>query len=151
MAEPLVNFFTEGDVSLPPEISERMILSIVTGSLEMMGTGAVSVSVIITSDAVIQGINRDYRKKDRPTDVISFAYRDDPFPEIDGEIEELGDIYVSLDRAKEQAKEYEVTLHDEMKRLLIHGVLHLLGYDHEKSAEEEERMHEKEEELFDSL
>ncbi len=151
MAEPLINYFTEGDVSLPDEISEKKIINIARGALERMETVNVSVSIIITDDRVIHEINREYRQKDRPTDVISFAYRDDPFPEIDIETEELGDIYISIDRTIEQAREYGVTNCEEMKRLLIHGVLHLLGFDHEKSKEEELRMQQKEEELFNLL
>jgi probable rRNA maturation factor len=89
--------------------------------------------------------------KDSPTDVISFAYREDPFPEAETEVEDLGDIYLSLDRAAQQSVEYGVTLREEVKRLMIHGILHLIGYDHERSAEDEETMRAKEDEIFDSV
>jgi probable rRNA maturation factor len=66
-------------------------------------------------------------------------------------MEELGDIYISLETASKQALEYEVTLVEEIKRLIIHGALHLLGYDHEKSPEEEKRMNSLEEEIFNKI
>jgi len=149
--EPLINCFLEGDVSLPDGVTAENIADIARRALKAMEDGHVSVSLILTDDKTIHEINRDYRKKDRPTDVISFAYRENPFPGIEEECEELGDIYISLDTALRQAVDYGVSPHDEMKRLVIHGILHLLGFDHELSPEEEQRMEQKEEELFQNL
>lgn len=84
------------------------------------------VSVLLTDDAEICELNRDYRGKDYATDVLSFPSGD--FPE--GE-KNLGDLVISLERVKAQAKSYEVTFEEEFNRLLIHGLLHLFGYDHE--------------------
>lgn len=151
MNEPLINCFLEGDVSLPDGVTAENIADIARRALKAMEDGHVSVSLILTDDKTIHEINRDYRKKDRPTDVISFAYRENPFPGIEEECEELGDIYISLDTALRQAVDYGVSPHDEMKRLVIHGILHLLGFDHELSPEEEQRMEQKEEELFQNL
>jgi probable rRNA maturation factor len=83
--------------------------------------------------------------------VISFAYRDDLFPGINGEIEELGDIYISLEKASEQSLDYEVSLKDELKRLLVHGILHLIGYDHEISDKEDKRMRDMEDKIFNEI
>lgn len=100
-------------------------------------------SVNFVDDKEIQSLNRDYRQKDRPTDVISFAMQDT----IEGEIpildEEdmpvhLGDIVISVDRAKEQAEEYSHSLTREIAFLTIHGFLHLIGYDHQNEDEEKE-------------
>ncbi|MCM3738704.1 rRNA maturation RNase YbeY [Oceanobacillus luteolus] len=100
-------------------------------------------SVNIVDDKEIQELNRNYRQKDEPTDVISFAIQE----KVDGELhiygEEdiptiLGDIVISIDRAKEQAEEYGHTLEREISFLTIHGFLHLLGYDHLTEEEEKE-------------
>lgn len=100
-------------------------------------------SVNFVDDKEIQELNRNYRQKDEPTDVISFAIQE----KVDGELhiygEEdiptiLGDIVISIDRAKEQAEEYGHTLEREISFLTIHGFLHLLGYDHLTEEEEKE-------------
>jgi len=144
-----IEVFTEGEVSLPYSgITKDYILTCSEKVLEHTGTDNVSVSIILTDNETIHEINLEYRGKDKPTDVISFAYRDEPFPAPDNIAEELGDIYISLEKAIGQAAEYEVTLQAEMKRLLIHGILHLLGYDHEKSPEDEKKMQDFEERLI---
>jgi len=147
----LFEVFTE-DVELPWRDIDRGWLLALTGSIcGILAIENVSLSVIMTNDECIRKINREYRKKDLPTDVISFAYMmddDDDFPRAEDGMEELGDVYISLERAAEQSLEYGVSLKDELKRLLIHGILHLIGYDHEKSVEEENIMQAKEEEIF---
>lgn len=147
-----IEIFTEGNINLPyKNLAENFFLSITDSTLIETETDNVSVNLILTDDEYIKSINSGYRGKDKPTDVISFAYRDDPFPVIDNPMEELGDIYISLERASEQAVEYEVTLAEELKRLVIHGVLHLLGYDHELSEEDEKRMNILEEKIFNAI
>ena len=99
------------------------------------------VSVSIVDNRYIHKINKKYRHIDRPTDVISFAFLDSennydkvlfsPGPVV------LGDIYISLEKAKEQAEEYGHSLHRELSFLFVHGLLHLLGYDHMKKEDEE--------------
>lgn len=116
-----------------------------------MEADKVSISIILTDNETIHEINREYRGKDKPTDVISFAYRDEPFPSPEDIAEELGDIYISLEKAEEQAPEFEVTFRDELKRLLVHGILHLLGYDHERSPEDEKKMQALEEKITGSI
>lgn len=101
-------------------------------------------SVTIVDNQEIQEINREYRHKDQPTDVISFAIEDNPedifLPEeFAMEIpRDLGDIFVSIDRAKEQAEEYGHSLKRELGFLVVHGFLHLNGYDHMEPEEEKE-------------
>jgi probable rRNA maturation factor len=77
-------------------------------------------SVVFVSDSEIQGLNARFLGKERPTDVIAF-------PLDDEEDEIWGEIYISVDRAREQAEEYDVTFPEELVRLVIHGILHLLG------------------------
>ena len=93
-------------------------------------------NVIIVDNKKIHEINKEYRNIDRETDVISFALEDDK--EInDSPIRVLGDIYISIDQAKDQAKEYGHSLKRELCFLTTHGFLHLLGYDHMKKEDEE--------------
>ncbi|MCL2182917.1 MAG: rRNA maturation RNase YbeY [Chitinispirillia bacterium] len=84
-----------------------------------------STTVILCSDCTIRRLNRRYRGKDKPTDVLSFPFGDDDL---------LGEVYISLQRAKVQARRFGLTYEEELKRLLIHGLLHLMGYDHHKKA-----------------
>jgi len=97
------------------------------------------ISVSFINNEQIHEINREYRKIDRPTDVISFAFLDneDRKAMMKSKVPvALGDIYISLDKAKEQAKEYSHSLDRELCFLFVHGLLHLLGYDHMKEEDE---------------
>jgi len=89
------------------------------------------VELLITDNDSIQLMNKQYRKKDAPTDVLSFGFEDPVH---------LGQIVISLERAAEQAKEIGNSLEDELKFLFCHGVLHNLGYDHMTPSEEKEMM-----------
>ena len=101
-------------------------------------------------DTDIQELNKEFRNIDNPTDVLSFPHNLDEGPSIPGEII-LGDIAISLDKAKFQAKEHGLTFKEEIILLLIHGILHLLGYDHEISDQEELKMRNKTRELFKEI
>lgn len=92
-------------------------------------------NVIIVDNDKIHEINREYRHIDRPTDVISFALED--YHDIDYDFRLLGDIYISYDKALGQANEYGHSLLRELSFLTIHGLLHLLGYDHMEKEDEE--------------
>ncbi len=100
----------------------------------------VEVGVTFLDDAAIQELNRDYRDKDRPTDVLSFALNEGDEPEIVDAPEEelLGDILISLETTARQAEEYGHNLERELAYLTVHGMLHLLGYDHEEPADQAE-------------
>ncbi len=150
--KPAVKVFTEGNIKLPRgEVTSGLLAEISEKTLRYLKLNNVNLSVIVTDNSSIKDINNQYRGKDRPTDVISFAYREDPFPEIGTEREELGDIYISMERAGEQAGDYGNDLQGEMKRLLVHGILHLAGYDHEKGDDEAEKMESLEEEILNSI
>lgn len=104
-------------------------------------------NVIIVDNNYIHELNRDYRHIDRETDVITFALEDEKDMVVpDGE-RVLGDIYISIDKAKSQAKEYGHSLLRELTFLAVHGFYHLLGYDH-MTKEEEEIMFSKQEEVL---
>ena len=93
-----------------------------------------SFDIVLCNNEDIHRINKEYRDKDRATDVITFAMFADSLPEerfiIDGEIS-LGEIIVSLDKIDEQSKENNVTFESELYFLISHGILHLLGFDHQ--------------------
>lgn len=97
------------------------------------------VSVSLIDDKQMHDINKQYRNIDRPTDVISFAFMDNENVDLKkakGPIV-LGDIYISIDHAKAQAKEYGHSEKREFSFLFVHGLLHLLGYDHMKKEDED--------------
>jgi probable rRNA maturation factor len=96
-----------------------------------------SLNYIFTSDNVLIQLNKEYLQHFTLTDIITFD-----LSENEGELS--GDIYISIDRAKENAKEYKVSLNNEVSRLMIHGILHLIGYK-DKTPEEKEQMRAKEE------
>ncbi|MHB8828897.1 MAG: rRNA maturation RNase YbeY [Syntrophales bacterium] len=107
-------------------------------------------SVLIVDDEQIRAINRDYLERDRPTNVISFAMTEGEGGNIHPEL--LGDIVISAETAVRDALAGDLPLMDEMEFLMIHGLLHLLGYNHENVGHEEaERMKRKEQELFSLL
>lgn len=85
------------------------------------------INLIFTTDREIKKLNRKYRKKEKPTDVLSFKYEN-----YFGRDGVFGEIYVSTDTARKQAQEYGHTLNQEFLRLFCHGLLHLMGYDHKK-------------------
>ncbi len=112
-----------------------------------MGCPDAELSVVVLSDAQIQEVNRDYLAKDRPTNVISFAMQEGEGAGLNPEV--LGDVLISADTAERDAQEAGVTFESELYFLLLHGILHLLGYDHERGTEEDARIMEaKEREVF---
>jgi probable rRNA maturation factor len=102
-------------------------------------------SIALVGDEEMRRLNRDWRGKDRPTDVLSFSLREG---EHGGVAASLGDVVISLETAARQARERRATIAREVDRLLVHGILHLAGYDHELSAREERRMKRKEREML---
>ena len=108
----------------------------------------VSFNVIIVNNEFIHELNRDYRNIDRETDVITFALEDENTIIIPNNERILGDIYISIDKARSQAKEYGHSLLRELSFLAVHGFYHLLGYDH-MTPEDEKVMFTKQEEVLE--
>jgi len=98
----------------------------------------VSLAVVITDDQEIQALNRQFRDVDAPTDVLAFADDETGQAFVDGSDEPpyIGDVIVSLPRAREQAAEHGHSTTEELRLLVVHGVLHLLGYDHATPSEQ---------------
>ena len=124
-----------------------IIEKVVNKAFEVEGVKKASCSIIIVDNTFIHKLNKEYRGIDRVTDVISFALEDDKSMIIPDDIRLLGDIYICLDKAKEQAKEYGHSLERELCFLAVHGIYHLLGYDHE-NEEDAKIMFKKQEEVL---
>ena len=121
---------------------EEIYTSLIKRTLDHLGyTFEPILSVSFVDNSFIHKMNKEYRGVDRPTDVISFAFLDgekdkDKMLHGNGPVS-LGDIYISIDKAKEQAEEYGHPLERELSFLFVHGLLHLLGYDHMNKEDEE--------------
>jgi probable rRNA maturation factor len=114
------------------QFSSRRLKKIANGVLALLKQDDAELSVALVGNAEIRKLNSRFRKKDYSTDVLSFQAAEG----IISDFRLLGDVVISVDKAKEQARERRRTLDEEMITLLIHGVLHLLGYDHERSAKD---------------
>jgi probable rRNA maturation factor len=117
-----------------PELSSRTVRALADAMLASLGLEDAELSVLLTDDRRIQELNREHRGKDKPTDVLSFPLDED---EVDtGSPRLLGDVVISLDTAERQARGRGRSLVEEVRFLLAHGILHLIGHDH---AEPEEK------------
>ncbi len=139
-----IEVFNLTDEDLEKDLTELKEFLVNVSKDEKLGN--VIFNVIIVDNDKIREINRDYRNIDRETDVISFALEDDKSFNTT-EVRMLGDIYISIDRVRSQAEEYGHSFKRELYFLAIHGLLHLLGYDHMKK-EDEEVMFAKQEEVL---
>lgn len=127
-------------------IDKRWLRRLVKESLAAHGTQAqVELSLLITDDATVRELNKKYRGKDKTTDVLSFALDSDGrsgpadrFVMPPGEAVHLGEVVVSYPKAAKQAAERKRPVEEELALLVVHGVLHLLGYDHDRPARERE-------------
>ena len=127
-----VNIFNETDEKLDEEI--KLMQDVLNHGKEKLNVLDAIFNVIIVNNDYIHNLNREYRGVDRETDVISFALEDDDTFNPEERI--LGDIYISIDKAKEQSESYGHSLKRELCFLAVHGFLHLLGYDHMKEEDE---------------
>jgi len=127
-----------GELNRKDKSNLKKIARLVLKELGVPGDSELSIS--FTDDVKMRELNLSYRQIDRTTDVLSFPQDEGP------DFTLLGDIIISLDTARRQREYYGVTLHEELKKLIIHGILHLLGHDHKKKKETQ-KMREKEKEL----
>mgnify|MGYP001576672587 CR=1 FL=1 len=124
--------------------------------LGRLGLDNAELSILLLDDLAMKDMNARYRGKDKPTDVLSFPQEE--LSAISYQLSAkkskvfiLGDIVINIEAAKRQAPEHGLSFMEEMRWLLIHGILHLIGYDHEKSKYAERKMREKEKEFLDYL
>lgn len=114
------------------------VRNVLDKAIEIESLSGVSFNVIIVDNDFIHELNKSYRGIDRETDVITFALEDDDTMILPDEKRVLGDIYISIEKARNQALEYGHSLKRELSFLAVHGFYHLLGYDHMTSEEEKE-------------
>lgn len=133
-------------------ISRDLLVKRTAWLLRRLALADKNVSIVLMSDRDMASYNNRYRQRQGPTNVLSFPADPAPGqPAIALTEHEIGDILISVDTAAREAQNNNATLHDRITELIIHGLLHLLGYDHERSEEEAWGMWDKEQELFREL
>ena len=123
---------TPGQEKFP---TKKTIKKIVETALKGLVSADAELSILFTADEAIRELNRTYRSIDKPTDVLSFPTGDDVL---------IGDVVVSLETTRRQAMDYDATFTEELARLLVHGALHLMGYDHAHGGRQAAKMKKKE-------
>ncbi len=113
-------------------VNGRALVATAKRLLAALGERGSAVSLSLVGDDAIRSLNRDYRGRDRATDVLSFGLDAAPQEAVE---RLLGDVVISVDTARKQAAQYDAPLQREIYRLLIHGLLHLMGHDHDAVAE----------------
>lgn len=150
-------YFENGQEKYPVSYNLKMLIrEAVETTLDYEDfQNACEVSVTFTDNEGIHELNKKYRNVDKPTDVLSFPLFDYEGeceePPIDEILNNLGDIVISLEKADEQAKEFGHSFKREVAFLTVHSMLHLLGYDHERSEEEDREMRAKQSQIMDIM
>lgn len=141
----LPEYATEVDVDALGRVLEKALV-------EQNVHGSVELSVLITNDRQVHELNRQFRNVDAPTDVLSFSQLEgeNDFPQPTTGARPLGDIVISYDRVRSQAVEYGHSEKRELAYLAVHGLLHLLGFDHETEVDKQ-RMRQAEEQALDGI
>ena len=140
-----LNSYVQGAVTVNLCEAERALSQI----MEILECSDKEVGVVLLDDEGIREINRDYLKRDRPTNVIAFSMQEGEYGNLNPTI--LGDIIISVETAQRDAISGDMPLEHMIDYLMIHGMLHLLGYNHEEDEEEARKMEERERELFTIL
>ena len=141
-----IEFFNETNENLDNEL--EIVHKVLIHGLKKLKIKEAIFNVIIVDNEYIHKLNKEYRNIDRETDVITFALEDDKT--FNPDIRILGDVYISIDKAKSQSIEYGHSLLRELCFLAVHGMLHLLGYDH-MEKKDEEVMFKLQEEILDEM
>ena len=114
--------------------------------LNALGCDDHEISIVITGDEEIRELNANFRGMDKPTNVLSFPMQEGEFSDITPGL--LGDVVISLDRAEHEAGQAGISRDERMSQLLVHGILHLFGFDHEQGEDDADRMEKKSVELL---
>jgi probable rRNA maturation factor len=151
MTSPAYDILVTVDERFAPEVEAEWIGRIAGRALESESVPAAELGVLVTDDDTVRRLNRDYAGEDAPTDVLSFSLQEgEEFvhpPEGPDSVLRLGEVIISYPMAERQALEAGRPVRDELAHLLVHGILHLLGYDHAQ-PEEEQRMRARERALL---
>ncbi|RLB05453.1 MAG: rRNA maturation RNase YbeY, partial [Deltaproteobacteria bacterium] len=142
--EILINVQAETDEIHSQELEKkaRKILS-------ALGYTEAELSIALVDEQLMAELNEKYRGYSKPTNVLSFSMSEGDFPHLHPEV--LGDVVICVPVAKREAEEGSLTLEQRLTELLVHGILHLVGFDHEKSEKDAEKMKKKMEEIMDML
>ncbi len=136
------------DEPFAPLVDALSLEALARRVLDAEGVAPAELGVLVTDDETVRRLNREYAGEDAPTDVLSFSLREgEEFASPPGEPAPLGEVIISWPTADRQAAERGAPIQDELAHVLVHGVLHLLGYDHAQ-PEEERRMRSREEQLL---
>jgi probable rRNA maturation factor len=131
-------------------VAEARLKSVARRVLEGESVGAAELSITVTDDETVRSLNREYAGEDAVTDVLSFSQREgEEFVAPPGRVPPLGEVIIAYPQAAQQGRGHGRSAEEEVARLLIHGILHLLGYDHAE-PEEERRMQAREDELVEA-
>lgn len=130
-------------------ISKKKIRQTASVILNALGYPDAELSILIVDDQQIAQLNRQYLNREGPTNVIAFSMRQGQFSDIAPNL--LGDVVISADKAHREAQSAGISMQDRFDQLLIHGTLHLLGYDHENTEAQARKMEEKNNELLKLL
>ena len=130
-------------VSIDPafgrEVAADWLVGVARIALEMQGVGDAELSIVVTDDAQIRSLNQEFAGEDHATDVLSFSLEEgEAFARPPESVRGLGEVVISYETARRQAEEHSLAAEEELAHLLVHGVLHLLGYDHAEAEEERE-------------
>jgi pyridoxine 5-phosphate synthase len=139
-------FFTNDYLHQLPRVNELQLLKTAEFLLEFSGMSDAELSIMLVDDQHIAELNKTWRRKSGPTNVLAFSLTEGEDLAMARNL--LGDIVISVDTAAREARKEKTSVHHRLNVLLIHGFLHLLGYDHERSDAEAERMFRKEKEFF---
>jgi probable rRNA maturation factor len=127
-------------------VNKNRLKELAESVLKSMDESDAELSVLVSDDGYIKKLNKKYRNKNAATDVLAFSAREGVNPRAESSV--LGDVVISAETAKREAEKRKISFHEEMSLYLIHGILHLLGYDDAKAAERE-IMRAKENELME--
>ena len=117
--------------------------------LNALGSPDGELSILIVDDTQIEILNKKYFNRQGPTNVIAFPMRNGDFEDLNPQL--LGDVVISVETARRESAAVGISTHTRLSQLLVHGILHLFGYDHEKNDDEARRMEEKSDELLKML
>ena len=129
------------------KVPTRELRKMAEGILAFLKQDRAELSLVLVDNRKIQELNARYRNKNEPTDVLAFPSGES----LPAGVQILGDVVISVEKAEEQARKRRKTVEREMTDLLIHGILHLLGYDHERSARDARIMHAMEKKISRAL
>ena len=135
------------------KVNQKKIINHLRRALHLLGLHKAEVSILLVNDRKMKELNLRYRGLDKTTDVLSFSQMENvtQCSALSTQHSILGDIVINLHKAKRQAVEHDLTFNEELSWLLIHGILHLIGYDHKKGRYLKNKMERKEKELFDVI